>query len=48
MGAAEVDEDEGSFEAKIERLTSMLEKQFIESAKLEKVIRSNFRKLGYE
>jgi len=48
VGAAEVEEDSEPFEQKMKRLTATLEEQFVESAKLEKAIRANLTKLGYE
>jgi type I restriction enzyme M protein len=47
VGAAEVEEDDEPFEAKMERLTVTLEEQFVESAHLEQTIRGNLRQLGY-
>jgi type I restriction enzyme M protein len=41
VGAAEVEDDGELFEEKMKRLTTMLEEQFTESAKLEKAIRKN-------
>jgi type I restriction enzyme M protein len=48
VGAEEVEADGEPFEEKMERLTAKLEQQFAESAKLEKSIRQNLAKLGYE
>jgi type I restriction enzyme M protein len=47
VGAADVDNDGEPFKQKMKRLTSTLEEQFAESAKLEKTIRQNLNKLGY-
>jgi type I restriction enzyme M protein len=47
VGAAEIEDDGEPFEQKMKRLTATLEKQFEESAKLEKSIRSNFHSLAY-
>lgn len=45
---AEAQENDGEpFEEKMKRLTAMLRQQFQESAKLEKAIETNVRKLGY-
>ncbi|MBI4025538.1 MAG: N-6 DNA methylase, partial [Verrucomicrobia bacterium] len=46
VGAAEVEDDGEPFDAKMKRLTSKLEEQFSESAKLEKVIRANLKGLA--
>ncbi|GER93012.1 hypothetical protein A45J_0743 [hot springs metagenome] len=44
---AEITEDEDEhFEEKMKRLTARLEEQFKESARLEKAIKNNLRKLG--
>jgi len=48
VGAAEVEDDGEPFEEKMPRLVAELEKQFEESAKLEKAIRTNLKGLGYE
>ena len=45
VGAAEIEDDGEPFEQKMKRLTATLEEQFAESAKLEKVIKSNLRGL---
>ena len=47
VGAEELEDDDEPFEEKMRRLTSKLEEQFKESAKLEKAIRANLRGLGY-
>ncbi len=47
IGAEAMEEDAEPFEEKMARLTTDLEIQFAESAKLEKVIRKNLRGLGY-
>jgi type I restriction enzyme M protein len=44
VGAAEVEDDGEPFEKKMNRLTSALETQFEESARLEQIIRRNLRK----
>jgi len=46
VGAADVEDDGEPFEQKIKRLTTTLEEQFAESAKLEKVIRRNLSELS--
>ncbi len=46
VGAAEAEVDGEPFEAKMRRLTTELEMQFEESAKLEKRIRDNFKHIG--
>ncbi|MBY0472991.1 type I restriction-modification system subunit M [Patescibacteria group bacterium] len=48
VGVAEVEEDDEVFEEKMQRLTKELGEQFVESAKLEKDIRANLKKIGYE
>jgi type I restriction enzyme M protein len=48
VGAEGVDDDDESFEEKMQRLTAKLEEQFKESARLEKAIRENLREVGYE
>jgi len=45
VGAAEAEEDEEPFEEKMARLTKELEGQFEEGGKLEKLIKSNLRRL---
>ena len=45
VGAASVEDDGEPFEEKMKRLTSTLEEQFAESARLEKVIKSNLKGL---
>lgn len=47
VGAAEVEEDDEPFAEKMQRLTSELNGQFAESAKLEAAIKSNLEGLGY-
>ncbi|MEG5054936.1 MULTISPECIES: class I SAM-dependent DNA methyltransferase [unclassified Microcoleus] len=47
VGAEEAEDDDEPFDEKMQRLTQKLEKQFKESARLEKAIRDNFRGLGY-
>jgi type I restriction enzyme M protein len=48
VGAADVEEDGEPFEEKMLRLTTTLQEQFVESARLEAIIRQNLSKLGYE
>ena len=47
VGAAEVEDDGEPFEQKMKRLTTKLDEQFANSAKLEKEIRKNLRGLNY-
>ena len=47
VGAEEVEDDGEPFDRKMKRLTTELEGQFAESAKLEKAIRQNLKGLGY-
>ena len=47
VGAEEVEGDGEPFEEKMKRLTTQLDEQFKESARLEAEIRSNLSKLGY-
>lgn len=47
VGAPEVEDDGEPFEEKMERLTTTLQEQFEESARLEAIIKQNLRKLGY-
>jgi type I restriction enzyme M protein len=47
VGAAEVEEDDEPFEAKMERLTTTLAAQMAEGAQLDAAIRDNLRALGY-
>ncbi|MBW8879638.1 MAG: N-6 DNA methylase [Acidobacteria bacterium] len=47
VGAAEVVDDDEPFVQKMMRLTATLEEQFAESARLEELIRENFRGLRY-
>lgn len=47
VGAAEIEDDGEPFEQKMKRLNATLEEQFVESAKLEKVIRENLKSLNY-
>lgn len=48
VGAADVDDDGEPFEEKMARLTTTLQEQFAECARLEQVIRDNLARLGYE
>ena len=45
VGAEEIEDDGEPFEEKMERLTATLQEQFAESAKLEKAIRKNLKRL---
>lgn len=47
VGAEEAQDDGEPFDQKMKRLTAQLKEQFAESAKLEKAIRENLRKVGY-
>ncbi len=47
VGAEEAEDDGEPFEQKMKRLTTKLEEQFAESAKLEKAIRANLKGLNY-
>jgi len=46
VGAAEIEDDSIPFEEKVPALIAELEAQFLESARLEKVIRKNLGGLG--
>ena len=48
VGAAEVEEDDMPFDEKMKTLTATLADQFSESDKLEKSIRDNLKRIGYE
>ena len=48
VGAEDVEEDDEVFEEKMQKLTAELKEQFAESAKLEKQIKENLKKIGYE
>jgi type I restriction enzyme M protein len=48
VGAAEVEEDDEPFEAKMERLTTTLAAQMAEGEQLDAAIRDNLRALGYD
>jgi type I restriction enzyme M protein len=48
VGAAEVEEDDMPFDEKMKTLTAILADQFSESDKLEKSIRDNLKRIGYE
>jgi len=48
VGFAEAEEDSEAFEDKMQRLTAELGEQFAEGAELEKEIRANLKKIGYE
>jgi type I restriction enzyme M protein len=48
VGAAEVEEDDEPFAAKMERLTTTLAAQMAEGAQLDAAIRDNLRALGYD
>ena len=47
VGFADFEEDEEPFEAKMERLSAMLYRQFVDSVSLEEAIRDNLEKIGY-
>ena len=47
VGAAEAEDDDEPFEVKMPRLVAKLNEQFEESAKLEKAIKQNLKRLGY-
>jgi len=47
VGAEEIEDDGEPFEEKMARLTATLDEQFQESARLEAVIRSNLKELGF-
>lgn len=48
VGAADVEDDGEPFEEKMERLTTTLQEQFAESDRLERKIRDNLGRLGYD
>ncbi len=48
VGTAASEEDDESFEQKMDRLTKELAEQFAEANRLEAEIRKNLRSLGYE
>ncbi len=48
VGAEEVEEDDEAFEEKMQKLTTELNHQVTESAKLEKQIKENLKRIGYE
>jgi hypothetical protein len=47
VGAADIEDDGEAFEQKMKRLSTKLEEQFAESAKLEKAIRNNLAALNF-
>jgi type I restriction enzyme M protein len=47
VGAAEAEDDGEPFDEKMTRLVAKLDRQFLESAKLEQAIKENLRGLGY-
>lgn len=47
VGAEEIEDDDEPFEEKMKRLTTQLNDQFKESARLENEIRNNLKELGY-
>jgi type I restriction enzyme M protein len=47
VGAGEQEDDDEPFEEKMTRLVARLEEQFKESARLERIVRSNLKGLGY-
>ncbi len=46
VGAEDIEDDDEPFEEKMKRLTTMLEEQFMESAKLEALIKRNLSEFG--
>ncbi|HEV7509376.1 MAG TPA: class I SAM-dependent DNA methyltransferase [Thermoanaerobaculia bacterium] len=48
VGAVELEDDDEPFDQRMKRLASKLEEQFAESTRLELIIRSNLRGLGFE
>lgn len=48
VGAPDMEEDDEPFEEKMARLTTTLQEQFAESARLEAIIRENLGRLGYD
>ena len=48
VGAADVEEDPEVFDDKMKRLASELSTQFKKSSELEKEIKANLKKIGYE
>jgi type I restriction enzyme M protein len=48
VGAQVLEDDGDSFDEKMPRLVSNLSAQFVESSKLEQVIKANLKRLGYE
>ena len=48
VGAPEEDDDGEPFEEKMKRLTSLLQEQKEEGTKLDKEIRENLKRIGYE
>ncbi len=48
VGSADVEEDDEVFEDKMKRLTGELKEQFAKSHELEKQIKENLKKIGYE
>jgi type I restriction enzyme M protein len=48
VGAADVEDDGEPFAEKMARLSATLKEQFAESARLEKIILENLKKIGYE
>ncbi len=47
VGAEDIEDDGEPFDEKMKRLTTKLEDQFAESAKIEKLIKKNLNELGY-
>jgi type I restriction enzyme M protein len=47
VGAEAIEDDGEPFDAKMKRLTAMLQQQQIEAAKLEAAISANLKELGY-
>ena len=48
VGTEAAEEDDEAFEEKMQRLTKELGEQFAESAKLEKEVRANLKKIGFD
>jgi type I restriction enzyme M protein len=48
VGFEEVEEDDEIFEAKMEKLTNELSKQFEKSSELEKEIKKNLKSIGFD
>jgi len=48
VGAEDIEDDDEPFDEKMKRLTMKLDLQFVESAKLESLIKRNLKELGFE